>query len=364
MRFHRFFPLAFIFSIPTFALGCGGGSTDASGEGDTGGEGFDTGSGGDDTGGPGDSSTTDSGHTDACCGGDTGSDATPASSIQNVFVIMEENHSWSDIKGSSSAPFINGTLLPMASHAEQYFTPPGNHPSEPNYIWLEAGDNLGITADGDPGSDHRSTTSHLVSQLEAAGISWKAYVEDIDGTTCPLSDSGLFVTRHTPMLFFDDVTDTNSATSAHCIAHIRPFTELATDLAAGKTARFNFITPNLCHDMHGQAFGTTCETLFSDLVKGGDDWLSSNVPPILSSSAYKSGALFILWDEGSGTFSASDGPIGAIVLSPFAKGGGYPGSIKYDHSSSLATWETIFGVPKIRGAASATDLRDLFKTFP
>jgi hypothetical protein len=204
----------------------------------------------------------------------------------------------------------------------------------------------------------------LVSQLDAAGITWKAYVEDVDGKSCPLSDSGDFVTRHVPVLFFDDVTDTNSATSAKCIAHVRPFTELASDLSSGKTARFNFITPNLCHDMHGETFGTTCNTFFSDLVKGGDDWLSTNVPTILSSEAYKSGALFILWDEGSGTISASDGPIGAIVISPFAKGGGYAGSIKYDHSSSLATWETIFGVPKLRGAASATDLSDLFKTFP
>src|SRR5207248_1053920 len=141
------------------ALGCGGGSSAQ--------EASDTGGGnGDDTGGGGDSEPSDThgGGTDSGGGDTPATDApTTGGSIQNVFVIMEENHSWSDIKGSASAPFINSTLLPMASHAENYFTPPGIHPSEPNYVWLEAGDNLGITTDDDPGANHRDTTLHLVS---------------------------------------------------------------------------------------------------------------------------------------------------------------------------------------------------------
>ena len=62
-----------------------------------------------------------------------------------VFIIMMENHNWSEIKQNSSAPYIHQTLLPMASHAEQYYNPPGVHPSEPNYLWLEAGTNFGVS---------------------------------------------------------------------------------------------------------------------------------------------------------------------------------------------------------------------------
>jgi hypothetical protein len=54
-----------------------------------------------------------------------------------------ENHNWSDIKGKPAAPYINHSLLPLASYAEHYFNPPGVHPSEPNYLWLEAGTNFG-----------------------------------------------------------------------------------------------------------------------------------------------------------------------------------------------------------------------------
>src|SRR6266480_5285752 len=115
---------------------------------------------------------------------------TTSSTLPAVFVILMENHDWSNIRANVSAPYINGTLLPMASHAEQYRNPSGNHPSEPNYLWLEAGTNFGIHDDNSPAPNHQTTTRHLVSLLNAAGVSWKAYQEDISGTSCPLTDQG------------------------------------------------------------------------------------------------------------------------------------------------------------------------------
>src|SRR4029079_438597 len=113
-----------------------------------------------------------------------------------VFVIVMENRDWSQIKGDNSAPYISDVLLPMASHAEQYYNPPGMHPSEPNYIWLEAGSNLGIEDDGSPDANHRSETNHLVTLLNNKGISWKAYQEGISGNVCPLQGTGRYVPRH------------------------------------------------------------------------------------------------------------------------------------------------------------------------
>src|SRR5437867_12835282 len=149
--------------------------------------------------------------------------ATPWSNLQTVFVIVLENHNWSEIKGNPSAPYIN-SLLPRFAHAERYFNPPGIHPSLPNYLWLEAGQNFGILDDRDPSSDHQSTSQHLTNQLEAAGISWKAYQEDIDGVTCPLTNNGQYAVRHNPFVYFDDITNGNQTTSARCIAHVRPDT--------------------------------------------------------------------------------------------------------------------------------------------
>ncbi len=275
---------------------------------------------------------------------------------KTVFLIVMENHNWSDIKNNPSAPYINHTILPMASYAQQYYNPPGNHPSEPNYLWLEAGTNFGISNDADPFSNHQNTKLHLVTLLNNAHVSWKSYQESIRGNVCPLTGSNLYAPKHNPMIFFDDVTNSNNLNSAYCITHERPYSELANDLRQNTMARYNFITPNICNDMHD-----SCTPLY-DPVKQGDSWLAQNIPLILNSQAYKNGGMiFITWDEGEG----GDGPIGMIVLSRDAKGGGYSNAIHYTHSSTLRTIEEIFAVAPLLGdAAHATDLRDLFKTFP
>jgi hypothetical protein len=265
---------------------------------------------------------------------------------RTVFIILMENHNWSSIKGSASAPYINSTLLPIASYTDEYYNPPGIHPSEPNYLWLEAGTNFGITNDNLPSSNHQSTTNHFVTLLKNAGISWKSYQENITGTTCPTANSYPYAPKHNPFVFFDDVIN------AGCTTTIRPFTELAGDLANHTTAHYNFITPNLIDDMHDSA------APLNNPVQQGDTWLSQNLPMILQSDAYKNnGVIFITWDEGVN----GDGPIGMIVLSPLAKGGGYHNALHYTHSSTLRTFQKIFGVgPLLGGAATALDLSDLF----
>ena len=282
--------------------------------------------------------------------------------IKTVFIILMENHNWTgtqdatSIEGSRYAPYINHTLLPVASHAEQYFNPPGIHPSLPNYLWLEAGTNFGILDDNPPSLNSQTTTQHLVTLLNKATISWKAYQEDISGTVCPLTNTGLYAVKHDPFVYFDDVTDNQNPNSAYCIAHVRPFSELAADLQKGTVAQYNFITPNLCDDMHDK-----CKPI-ENPIEQGDIWLSQNVPGILNSAAYKKGgALFITWDEAA----SGDGPVGLIVLSAFAKGNGYENFIYYDHGSTLRTLEEIFGVsPFLNDAGNQKDLSDLFAVFP
>jgi len=277
------------------------------------------------------------------------SDKSGLSSVKTVFIILFENTDWVSIT-SSVAPYIRNTVVPLGAHATQYFNPPGNHPSEPNYIWLEAGGHVGLTTNNDASpANSTATAHHLVRYLQNAGISWKTYQEDIDGAICPLTSdelTGRYAAKHNPFVFFRDLTDNNRPTSSYCIAHNRPFAELTTDLRKNTVARYNFITPNLCNDMHDCG------------ITAGDTWLSQTLPAILSSQAYRdSGAVFITWDEGA---HGSDGPIGMIVVSPLAKVN-YSNAIHYTHSSTLRTMQEIFGVrPFLRDAANATDLSDLF----
>ncbi len=277
--------------------------------------------------------------------------ASGLSANSTVFVILMENRNWSEIKGSADAPYLNNFLLPMASYAEGYCNPAGLHPSEPNYLWLEAGTNFGIYNSNPPAINHQATSDHLVAELRRAGIPWRTYQEDLPCASPVTEDCYPYAVRHNPFVFFDDVL-----TSGEVVTAVRPFAELGGDLIDNHVARYNFITPNLINDMHDAAPPAY------NAIRQGDDWLAQTVPAILQSAAYRNdGLLIIVWDEGS--YASSDGPIGLIVLSAQAKGGGYHNSLRYTHGSTLRTLQKIFGVgPLLGGAATSLDLSDLFVT--
>jgi hypothetical protein len=293
-------------------------------------------------------------------GSSAGDGASGSSAVPYVFVVLEENHDWSATK---NLPYI-AHLLQIGAHSEQYYNPKGLHPSEPNYIWLEAGSNHGLTTDADPSSSHliRGAT-HLTKLLGANGISWMSYQEDIKAGKCPIASSGKYAAKHDPFVFFDDVVgDPPSADSPPCIEHHRPFSRFLPDLKNGTVAHYNFITPNLQNDMHDGA------------PAQGDNWLKTNIDPIINPSSpshnaaiYAHAVLIVTWDEGMG---GSDGPIGFIVVSPFAKVGYSDAKTAspyyYTHSSTLLTLQRIFDVAAtpLGAAAGAHDLGALLTSFP
>ena len=239
----------------------------------------------------------------------------------------------------------------MASYCEQYYTPPGFASSLPDYLWLEGGTNYGILDSGEPAAHVIASKNHLVTQLKAAGISWKTYQENISGSNCPTASSGLYAAYHNPFVYFSDII----SNAPYCLSHLRPYSELAGDLASNAVARYNFITPNLCDDMHNLS---GCVT--TDRIRNGDNWLAAEAPKILQSAAYSNnGALFITWDEGE---NQGRGPIAMIVLSRLALGGGYASTNFYTHSSTLRTIQEIFGLrPFLADAANASSLGELFR---
>ena len=302
------------------------------------------------------------------------------SKVKTVWVILMENHNWTgnnsgakfgapDIKGNLKAPYINGGLVSTAAYASQYYNPPNNHPSQPNYLWLEAGTNFGVLADTQPGQPQLYTHRHLVELLQRSGISWRNYAEPDFGNPnfdiCPL-DFTYFDVEHLASVYFNDINKGLNPHSAECIAHVKPYSQLSTDLADQTSARYNFITPNLCHDGHEGV--SPCDAAEADdNTRRSDEWLRQNVPLITNSVEYKrAGALFIIWDEAEDSGKFSDGPIGMFILSPFAKGRGihgYTNTIRYDHSSTLKTLQEIFQVGPLLGAAAdsaTTDLSDFF----
>ncbi len=269
-----------------------------------------------------------------------------------VFTIVMENHSASDILGNSAAPFINKLASENAvarGYHDSYV-----HPSEPNYLWMVAGQNFGVLDDSDPASHSISCTSHIADQLELAGISWKTYQEGM-GAPCGLVSHGRYAAKHDPFVYFDDINGWDGKAfqpSQRCIDHVVDYSQLDVDIAANQLPRYVFITPNLDDDMHDGS------------IQQGDQWLQAEMGKILSTDAFNNGGvIFLLWDEGSGTISAGDDPP-FIAISPHAKPG-FVSQADYDTSSYLKTVETILGVQALPCAEaslapSVESMTDLF----
>jgi hypothetical protein len=338
-----------------------------------------------------------------------------AAQIQTVFVIAMENHNWSQpgsqtspgqILGNPAAPFINSLVTPgnpnaaQTSYASNYQNAAaGIHPSEPNYIWAEAGSNLGVLNDNDPygtGGTNQSTNQSLSNLLQNSGQSWRSYQEDTDVNltnnqplpksqyTVPLTSfSGTFTSgtnqyngsnqynygaKHNPQVFFTSTNGGNNNTPSNPQAqNYAPLQQLTTDLANNTVARYNWITPDQYNDMHstlngGFTYNGVQYTGDQAAIAQGDNFLSIIIPQIEASNAYKNnGAIVVWWDETEGGDDSSR-TLGEIIISPDAKGNAYTNNILYTHSSDLLTMQQIYGVgPCLRDACQATDLSDLFK---
>lgn len=370
-----------------------------------------------------------------------------AEEIKTVFVIAMENHNWTQpanqftggiqqIFQNPAAPFINslvnGTAVArvngrevnvseQVAFATNYHsvlaTPNGNnphiHPSEPNYLWAEAGTNFGVLNDNDPfrvpGGTNQNTDQHLVTFLTKAGKTWRSYQEDTDLTTVggqltnvplprdqwtvPLqSIHGVFApgnfnqfngsnqfdyaAKHNPQVFFTDSNGGNDLTAANPLSQqYAPLQQLFADLANDRVADYNFISPNQFNDMHTTLTGGY-KGLTGDPAKilQGDDFLRQIIPVIMASKAYKEHGVIIIWfDESEQDGVAGDNPddfnhtIGEIVISSRAhknvNGVPYASPVNLTHSADLRTMQEIFrtGGPFLGDAANGPDLSDLFE---
>jgi hypothetical protein len=343
---------------------------------------------------------------------------------RKVFVIAMENHNWTQpasvtspepIFQNPAAPFINslvdGTsgISDQVAYAANYLnSAPGVHPSEPNYIWAEAGTNFTVFNDNQPyhadctPDSVQTTDQHLSAFLTRKHRTWKSYQEDtdVDATNTPLPAAqwtvplfnlgGSFTApgfnpynydvqinyaaKHNPMVFF---TDTNggcdTSTSNPLRLNYAPLQQLAVDLQSGRVADYNWITPNQYNDMHtslNAGFGKFPKSDDAQIAQA-DNFLARVVPLIMASDAYQDGGIIVLWWDESERGDTADFTLPFIVISKdvHANAGGKPfaSHVELSHSSTLRTMQEIFdvdpfsGFPWLGAAASANDLSSLFR---
>jgi phosphatidylinositol-3-phosphatase len=274
------------------------------------------------------------GNTSVACSAIAVQDTQPSSMWQGtVFTIVMENHSQKDILGNADAPFINSLASQNAVAAG--YRDNSVHPSEPNYLWMVAGENFGVLDDSEPMSHHIDAQSHIADQIEKQGLTWKAYMESM-GQPCGLTSAYPYEPKHNPFVFFNDINGWDGHAfmpSERCNTHVVDYSQLDADLATGKTPKYVFITPNMISDMHDASVAT------------GDAWLAREVPKILASDAFNNGGvLFLTWDEGGGWPQSDDPPM--IVISAHAKRG-FVSQTPFNASSYLKTVQKILGLQSL-----------------
>ncbi|WP_308217784.1 alkaline phosphatase family protein [Streptantibioticus silvisoli] len=190
------------------------------------------------------------------------------STPSHVVVVMEENHSYSDIIGNSSAPYLNSLAAQGASMTASFGV---THPSEPNYMALFGGDTFGLTADTCPVSE--GATANLGSELLAAGDTFKGYSEGLPSTGSTVCTSGSYARKHSPWINFSNVPKADSV----------PFSSFPTDYSTLPTV--SFVIPDLDDDMHD---GTVAQ---------GDTWLNDNLSSYATWAKSHNSLLIVTWDE-------------------------------------------------------------------
>jgi phosphatidylinositol-3-phosphatase len=338
--------------------------------------------------------------------------------VHHVFVIMLENEGYAATFGNPGAdPHLAKTLPEQGALLENYYAT--GHESNDNYVSLVSGQppNPANQADcqtftnfipaktepggveGGVGCVYPAEIANVGTQLSAAGLSWKAYMQDMgnnpqresaacghpelegkDETQKAEAGDG-YAARHDPFVYFHSVIDSPLYCDSHVVALGSPSgampkgalpgeTGLATDLRHARTTpALSFITPNLCADGHD--FPCTNETGGASALADIDAFLETWVPKITGSAAFRHGGLLeIVFDEAGsseteacceegagpsmsmpGITGPGGGRVGAVLLSRFIKAGTVS-KRDYNHYSSLASWETLFGLGRLADAAT------------
>lgn len=271
------------------------------------------------------------------CGGSRGGGVKPPASSR-VFLVVEENHSYSEVIGNSAMPYLNG-LATKYGLATQYYA--DAHPSIGNYFMLTAGQIETI----DDAFTGTVSDDNVVRELVKANKTWRSYAEGLPSPGYLGGDVYPYLRHHNPFTYFSDVIGSSQA------SNLVQFSQFSADVSSGNLADFSFIIPNALDDGHDGTLATA------------DQWLQTNIDPLVTSGAFQSnGVLVIVFDESEITDVAhGGGHVAMVIVGPQIKPG-VQSSTMFQHESTLRLVLSTLGVSSFPGnAASAPDMGEFFK---
>ena len=281
----------------------------------------------------------------SACGGGSSSGNGQANALGNdpppsnhVVIVMEENHSYSEVIGNSAMPYLNSLASQYAS-ATQYFA--DAHPSIADYFMITTGrtESMDNTFSG-PVSD-----DNVVRELVKANKTWHCYAESMPSPGYMGADVAPYLKHHDPFVYLSDVIGTSQA------SNVVPFSQFAADVSSGNLPNYSFIVPNVMDDAHDGS------------LAAADQWLQANIDPLIKNASFQSdGLLIITFDEGSASDNAhGGGQVPLILVGPKVKKA-YQSTTFYQHESTLRLMLQSLGVNSFPGAsAGAPKMGEFFQ---
>jgi len=257
----------------------------------------------------------------------------------HIVICIMENHGYSQIIGSSAAPFINSLASANASFGSSYALA---HPSQPNYLMLFSGSNQGVTTDNLPTGTPWSTLN-LGASLLNAGLTFKAYSQGLPSVGSTATTSGQYARKHAPWVDWQGTGINRISSSCN-----QPFTAFPANYSS--LPKVSFVIPDMDHDMHN---GTDPSTITT-----GDTWLQTNLAAYIT-WANSHNSLFILtFDEDEN--SSSTNQITTIFSGQMVMPGYYD-TYTYNHYNILRTIEEMYSLPYAGASSSAQPILDCWR---
>src|SRR5262249_53421570 len=126
-------------------------------------------------------------------------------------------------------------------------------------------------------------------------------------------------------------------------ANERPFSDLASDIAAGRLPRLAFVIPNNSNNMHDGS------------VAQGDAWLALNLPGMIEAVG-PNGIVVLTWDENR---SGSENRILTVLSGPRVKRG-FVSDRPVNHYTLLRTLCDALALPTPGAAAAEQPMLDIW----
>ena len=296
---------------------------------------------------------------------------------QHVVLVIDENHSYSEVLANMPWTVSQGNLYGYASNYKS-----DNGGSLLDYLWLASGScessanctlpsgTHNFNCNGDDcyysGTDTSDpiTDNNIFRSLNNAGISWKVYAQSYaaaGGTpTTPDNNNGTdYYRRHNGATWYSDILS-NVDGSANNIVDLSQFW---TDLSSNNLPRFMIIVPDGNNDAHDCPVGMdSCNE--SQQLGAADSFLEDTLSPLLSTPDFLpggTGVIFLTFDEcGDGTDAGCSAEVYTGVFGPQVAPNTVS-SVPYKHENTLRTIYDSLGLTDYPGAAAtAADMSDFF----